>query len=129
LRNFDALETGTVITEPVRTVQERVTVVPISSAASHLLASEENWTWSELRDYIIREIESRHGSQPRDPRKEKGIFNSFLTRWPEGNAIRIAKAAFDIYDGWWANAPISVNRFCKASDPFFSQEILAKLER
>jgi hypothetical protein len=135
VKNFDALagQSSVVVREAVPHVRERVTVTPlpakVSSGATHVLTATENWTWSELRDYVIREIELRHGAQPRDPRKEKGIFSSFLGRWPDGQAVRIAKAAFEVHDGWWANAPIGVNRFCKGSDPFFAERIITQLER
>jgi len=134
VKNFDVLagQASLVVRESVPRVRERVTVTPMTMpapGASHLLSGAGDWTWSQLRDYVIREIELRHGAQPRDPRKERGIFSSFLGRWPEGQAVRIAKAAFEVHDGWWGNAPISVNRFCKASDPYFSRVILAQLER
>jgi hypothetical protein len=128
--NFDALEEKThqvVVRQPATQVVERVTVTPIASSA-HLLRTEESWTWSELRDYVITEIERRHGPQVRNAKTEASIFKSFLSRWPDGKAIEIAQAAFQIYDGMWKNAPISVNRFCKASDPFFAAVILTRLE-
>lgn len=129
--NFD-VEVDTVrrvtVREQMPTVMERVTVTPISSSR-HLLTQEESWTWEELRDYVITEIVRRHGPQVRNGKKERAIFSSFLNRWPEGKAVLIAKAAFEIYDGMWANAPLSVNRFCKASDPFFSEVIIDRLER
>lgn len=131
MKNIDPLagQTATVVAQNVRPAYERVTVTPLSPAASHLLADRKEWTWEALRDYVIREIESRHGPQPRDPRKEKAVFSSFLSRWPQGKAVDIAEAAFQIYDGWWGKAPISVNRFCKASDPYFATPIMEKLER
>lgn len=128
--NFDPLagEVSTVaVRQSVAPVVERVTVTPIPSS-THLLRTEGEWSWSELRDYVVSEIERRHGPQPRNPKTEASIFKSFLARHP-GTAVRIAKAAFEIYDGMWANAPISVNRFCKASDPFFASPILTRLEK
>jgi hypothetical protein len=126
---YFAAQTTTTVRERTPDVRETVKVTPLSESASHLLVGTESWGWSELRDYVIREIEARHGKQARDPRREKGTFSSFLTRFPDGQAVRIARAAFEIYDGWWANAPISVNRFCKGSDEYFAAPILAKLER
>lgn len=129
MKNFDVLDgctsVVTVSSTPPRVV-ERVTATPIPSSR-HLLQDEAQWTWQELRDYVITQIEHRHGPQVRNAAKEKAIFSSFLSRWGT-NAVPIAKAAFTIYDGMWANAPISVFRFCKASDPFFGKVILDRLE-
>lgn len=128
--NFDALEgqTSVVVRETLVLVAEKVTVKPVAAPAAHLLQSESSWDWRALRDYVVREIELRHGPQPSNSKTEASIFKSFLGRW-EGDAVRIAKAAFELYDGMWGNAPISVNRFCKNSDEFFAVKILARLER
>lgn len=93
--------------------------------SSHLLAGE--WTWREMRDYVMGQIEKYHGPQVRNPLKEKGIFEGFISRWGQDRAKIIAQAAFDIHHGMWANAPISINRFCKSSDAFFGQKIIDRL--
>lgn len=113
----------TVIQTVVPQVVETVTVRP-SQAAGFVMKPETSWGWQDLRDYVIREIEARHGATVRNPKTEASIFKSFLSRWPD-QAVSIAKVAFEVHEGMWRNAPISVNRFCKASDPFFS-EVIAK---
>lgn len=131
MRNIDPLAgqvSTVVVKQAVTPVVERVTITPISSS-THLLRQEDQWSWSELRDYVMAEIVQRHGPQPRNPKTEASIFKSFLSRWPDGQAVRIAKAAFEIHDGMWGKAPISVNRFCKASDPFFAIPVLTRLEK
>lgn len=116
------------VKQSVPVVTERVTVTPIPSSR-HLLQDETQWSWQELRDYVVAEIVRRHGPQPRNGKTEAAIFKSFLSRWPDGQAVRVARAAFEIYEGMWGNAPISVNRFCKHSDPFFATPILTALEK
>lgn len=130
MKNIDPLagQTSVIVTKPLAPVIERVTVTPVPSSR-HLLRREEQWDWAELRDYVVTEIERRHGPQARNGKTEASIFKSFLSRWPEGQAVRIAKAAFEIYEGMWGNAPISVNRFCKGSDEFFAIPILTRLEK
>lgn len=131
MRNIDPLAgqvSTVVVKQTVAPVVERVSVTPIPSS-THLLRGESQWDWSQLRDYVVAEIVRRHGPQPRNPKTEASIFKSFLNRWPDGQAVRIAKAAFEIHDGMWGKAPISVNRFCKASDEFFASPILARLEK
>lgn len=91
-----------------------------------LLADTEQWTWAEFRDYVVAEIINRFGPFPRDARKEYGIFNRFFSQYGQ-DAIAIAKYAFESCDGWWGKAPISINRFCKSSDPYFSEPILERL--
>lgn len=120
-------------------VTETVTITPKASpkgtaeaaaypaqSMTHLAVAEEDWTWQQLRDYVMAQVEERHGEQLRDPRKESGIFKSFLDRWGK-LAPAIAKLAFEFYDGWWRNAPITATRFCKGSDPYFAQVIADRL--
>lgn len=83
------------------------------------------WTWEDLRDYVIFEIESRRGQQPRDLIKEKAIFRSFFNRQPR--AVEIARHAFGFCDGLWRGQPITTSRFCKGSDPYFAEPILEAL--
>lgn len=127
LLNFDT-ESDRSATRVVRTVAavaESVTVRPrTSEARAHLIGGAD--TWESLRDYVVAQIEQRWGPFPRDPKKEYGIFSSFLSRWG-GQAMPIARHAFEIEDGRWRGAPISVNRFCKASDQWFGQVIAERL--
>jgi hypothetical protein len=99
-------------------VTERVTVAP-SVGSTHLIASAESWGWEQLRDYVVSKIEDRFGSFPRETQKEYGIFTAFVARWG-AQASAIARYAFETCDGVWRGAPISVNRFCKRSDPYFA---------
>lgn len=127
---FDATAPATVTRRPtvVQTVQpvvEQVVLRP-SQSAGFVMRTEGEWGWSDLRDYVIREIEARHGVQVRNPKTEASIFRSFITRYPE-TYVAIAKAAFEVHNGMWRNAPISVNRFCKASDPYFADVIVKNL--
>jgi hypothetical protein len=104
-------------------VHEAPQSAPIASRRKSYLAKDSSdWTWSDLRDYVISEIEKRQGPQDRNVIKEAGIFKSFVARWGD-NAPRIATTAFDIYDGNWQGRPVTVNRFCKNSDPYFSEVI------
>lgn len=107
------------------TVVQTVAITPTPSR-SDLLVSEAEWTWSELRDYVVSQIEQRFGAFPRDSRKEYGIFTRFAKEYG-AEAVAIAKYAFEVTEGWWQGAPISVNRFCKGSDPFFAEPIRARL--
>lgn len=132
MRNFpDVLDqqgtTKIVVRQQAPAVQQTTrTVLPQS--ANHLLTEEAAWDWRALKDYVVTEITQRHGPQPIDDRKAKQIFDSFLKRWGD-LAVPIAKAAFTDHDGMWANAPISINRFCKNSDPFFAAEIAERLQK
>lgn len=119
--------------DTVATVTERVLVQPVVPAPEHLYSptaylavADEAWGWEELRDYVVRQIFQVVGTFPRDRAKEKSIFSAFLGRFGP-DAPRIARYAFEIAGGYWKNAPISVNRFCKASDAYFGQPILEHL--
>ncbi len=124
-------QTGTITPAPkteqaqaVAVVQQ--VVVEQVPSRSDMLTSEAEWTWQEIRDYVVSQIIRIHGPFPRDAKKEFGIFSRFIkTHGSDG--VAVAKAAFEIYDGWWAGAPISVNRFTKNSDPYFVTPILERL--
>jgi hypothetical protein len=108
-------------------VAETVTVTPaLSESRTHLLKPVEDWGWCEVRDYVVTSIEARFGAFPRDQRREHGIFTRFTKDYGP-DAGRIARYAFETCDGWWMNATVSVNRFCRNSDPYFAQPILARL--
>lgn len=113
-------QTAPVVTETVTT-----TLAP-SAKSTHVLKSESEWGWEELRDYVVSSIEKRHGAFPRNFKTEASIFKSFIVRWG-AQAPAIARFAFEFSDGMWHNAPISVNRFCKNSDPYFAQPISQRL--
>lgn len=106
-------------------VEEKVTVQQVPTRTD-MLTAEDDWTWQELRDYVCAQIIQRHGPFPRNAKKEYGIFNRFLNEHG-ANGILVAKAAFEIYNGWWRGAPISINRFARGSDPYFVAPILASL--
>lgn len=133
LRNFDtplddARVTRMVVVPQERPVQieQRVTILtPRSDSRAYLAKPDEAWEWSDLRDYVVTQIEARFGVFPRDVRKESGIFKSYLARYPQGP--RIARYAFETAEGFWMGAPISVTRFCKGSDPYFSDVIAERL--
>lgn len=90
----------------------------------HLLKME--WGWEELRDYVISESEKRFGVQPRDARKEASVFKRFVGEYGD-TAKPIAKYAFEVEDGRWMGAPVTVNRFAKGSDPYFAEVIVQRL--
>lgn len=126
--DLNGTQTPTSIVEKVDVAVTTTTTVTHepSDSRTHLLSGDEQWGWRELRDYVVSSIEQRFGAFPRDYKKEHGIFSSYINRY--GNdAPKIARAAFESYNGMWSSAPISINRFCKASDPFFSDVILNKI--
>jgi hypothetical protein len=108
------------------TIVQRVSIEPVP-ARSDLLVEAENWSWAELRDYVTAQIISFFGAFPRDSRKEYGIFHRYHSTYGL-DGVRVAEFAFGpVCEGWWGGAPISINRFCKASDPYFTSPILDRL--
>ena len=115
------------VEDRIDAVSETVTVHQFTPAGTtHLLHSDEQWTWYELRDYVVGKIIEIHGVFPRNEMKEMGIFKAFCARWG-ADAPAIARYAFESAGGYWKNAPVSVTRFCKGSDPYFSQLIVNHL--
>lgn len=117
-----------------RTIQPHVTVTetvkvtqkPIESRG-FTLRDAAAWDWSDLRDYVVTQIESKFGPQPRDSKKEYGIFNRFIKTYGGEKAAAIARYAFEVEGGWWMSAPIGVNRFTRGCDPYFAEVILGRL--
>lgn len=112
-------------TSPV--IAEKTVTRPMpSSSSKHLLRPVENWGWEEVRDFVVSSIEKTHGAFPRNFKTEGSIFKSFCNRW--GNqAGPIAQMAFNEFDGMWKGSPISVNRFCVASDVYFALPLSERL--
>lgn len=115
-------DTSMAVTTPAATIELSVTQVP-SQARGYLSRPYTEWDWQDLRDYVVHEVEVRRGLFPRSGKKEYGIFSRFLSTYGDLSGL-IAKYAFEVCDGTWRGAPISVNRFCKASDEFFAIPIL-----
>lgn len=130
LRNFDDVDTmprQARVATPTVVVTETVTLTQRPSEARAFVAKDEaSWGWDDLRDYVVAQIEQRFGVFPRDAKKEAGIFKAFLSRYGD-KAPAIARYAFETCDGFWCGAPISVNRFCKGSDPYFGDKIVERL--
>lgn len=115
----------TKVTETVPVITEKVHVTPVAGA-SYLLKEDSQWTWEDLRDYVMGQIEQYHGPQIRNAMKEASIFKGFLKRHG-AKAPAIARFAFEQQRGMWQRAPISANRFCAGSDPYFADVILKRL--
>lgn len=108
------------------TIVQSVSTTPVVSRTD-LLTETGEWTWAEFRDFVVGEIIERFGPFPRDAKKEYGIFRRYFDQYGF-DAVRVARYAFGpTCDGWWAGAPISITRFCKGSDPFFTAPILDRL--
>lgn len=117
------------VEETVRMVQEQVVIRPQATrTTTHVAIAAEDWGWDQLRDYVVTEIEKVRGVFPRNTITEKSIFVGFLNRWG-ADAPRIARYAFEVAGGYWRNAPISVNRFCKNSDEYFAKPIAEHLRQ
>lgn len=108
-------------------IRDVVTVTALPSESRAFLAKPaEQWSWSDLRDYVVTQIEQTHGMFPRNQQKEYGVFSRFHKEYGV-QAVAIARYAFEVGGGMWANAPISINRFTKNSDPYFAAPILERL--
>jgi hypothetical protein len=64
------------ISQTIPVVQQTVTATPVVThrgvGAAYVAKPEEQWGWDDLRDYVLTQIEKRHGPQPRDSRKGRG---------------------------------------------------------
>lgn len=115
---------GTGVSQSV-TITERVEVSPLGPS-SYRLKPDNEWGWTELRDYVVDMVEHYFGLFPRDLPKEVSIMKSFTERFGH-DAPRIARAAYEVHKGYWGGAPIRLSRFARASDEWFARVILAQL--
>lgn len=99
----------------------------VAMAATDLADDPMNWSWEQLRDYVMRSTLERHGPQPRrEQHTVNRIFQSFAARW--GNqAGPIACFAFEQQDGFWNSSPVTITRFVKGNDGFFAGPISERL--
>jgi hypothetical protein len=96
-------------------------------AATDLLDAPSDWSWEQLRDYVMRAIVERHGPQPRREQAQiNSVFKSFATRWGR-QAGPIARFAFEQQDGFWRSAPVTITRFTKGNDGYFAGPISERL--
>jgi hypothetical protein len=99
-------------------------------ASSDALRADENWTADDLRTYVLRKIEERHGAQPDHGHpKMRAIFNRFYEAWGAVDAARIARYAFEgqARPGFWKGAPIKATRFTRGNDEWFARAILDQI--
>lgn len=123
--HFDEVVTS--ITFDSVAVSSYVSPAPLvlSESKTHLL-STDGWTWQQLRDYVVDAITSRTGAFPRNPMKEASIFKAFVNRWGDKSET-IARQAVEVHQCWWRSAPLSVERFCVGSDPYFAEVLAASV--
>jgi hypothetical protein len=123
LRNSVTVRTAPVPVEPV------VTAAPLSSRRGYTMRPDAEWTWEDVRDFVVAEIERCHGRQPRDPVREASTFRGFVSRWGPARAAAIARFAFaEPQRGYWHGAPIATTRFTKGSDEYFARPIAEALD-
>jgi hypothetical protein len=100
---------------------------PVTMAATDLLDAPEDWSWEQLRDYVMRVVAERHGPQPRREQAQiNSVFKSFAVRWGR-QAGPIARFAFEQQDGYWRDAPVTITRFTKGNDDYFAGPISERL--
>jgi hypothetical protein len=121
-----AAPTPSPLSVPSQTIRTAHTA-PVAMAAADLLDPPEDWSWEQLRDYVLRAVAERHGPQPRrETPQVNSIFKSFVTRWGR-NAGPIARFAFEQQDGYWRSAPVTITRFTKGNDDYFAGPISERL--
>lgn len=95
--------------------------------ASYLMVDTADWTWQELRDYVVKQLSDRNIRYAAIPAERlASIFKGFHARWGD-QAAAIARYAFEICEGYWKSAPITPVRFSKNSDPYFASLIAPRL--
>jgi len=105
---------------------EALEVIPVSEAQAARAAKDPaQWTPDDLCAYVTEEI-TRTGPQL-PVAGTRAILAGFWERHGPEKAIRVARAAFEVYHGMWMGAPVSIRRFTQSNDEFFSSRILENL--
>ena len=104
-----------------------ISVVPVTPAqAARVRRRPEDWSAADVYAYITEEIIRAHGPQL-PARDVRSALEGFCARFSVPVAVRIARAAFEVYDGMWEGAPVTWRRFTEGHDGFFARPILAEL--
>jgi hypothetical protein len=108
------------------TVTESIAVTEISPRMAALCtATPGSWTEDDLAYYVGEELGRIHGPQLPCSGRDR-ILHEFWERFGI-DAVRIARAAFEVHKGMWMGAPVTVRRFAAGHDEFFSAPILREL--
>ena len=115
---------------PVRAPQSlsaTLSVTPVSTAqAARAARPADAWSASDVVAYITEEITRHHGPQL-PARDSDQVLQAFCQRFSVPQAVRVARAAFEVYGGMWQGAPVTWRRFLPSHDGYFAQPILAAL--
>jgi hypothetical protein len=98
----------------------------VGVSRGYLFRDSSEWTWEDLRDYVVDSITEVAGPVDFDPKKANAVFRSFHGR--HENAVAIARYVFDILHGLWYSTPVGINNFYKGQDPYFAEPITKLLE-
>jgi hypothetical protein len=108
-------------------IMTSLSVIPVSPAQADRAALDPAaWTAADVRAYICEEIERIHG--PQLPGHDATVvLGAFCERFGIPAAVRIARAAFEVYGGMWRGAPVTIRRFAEAHDSFFASQLLSAI--
>lgn len=84
------------------------------------------WTPGDFARWVGAEIERASGPQLPCRSGDK-ILTGFWDRHGPEKAVRIARAAFEVFGGMWCGAPVTVRRFSESHDQFFASAVLERL--
>lgn len=103
-----------------------LTLAPLSpDQAARMARPAGEWTVGDVCAYVTEEMARIHGAQLPGGDPEE-ILASFCERRGIPQAALIARTAFEIYNGMWYGAPITIKRFTEGHDSFFSDPIVAE---
>lgn len=104
-----------------------LSVTPVTAdQAARVRRPAQDWSVPDVCAYITEEIVRVHGPQL-PARNVQSALEGFCARHGIIEAVRIARAAFEIYGGMWEGAPVTWRRFTEGHDSFFAQPILTAL--
>src|SRR5271166_1928699 len=108
-------------------VSASLTITSVSEAQVLRVARPpDEWSVDDVYAYAAEEIIRLSG--PQLPfRDAQETIQGFCSRFTVPVAVRIMRAAFEVYGGKWMGAPITWRRFTAGHDEFFAARILAAM--
>jgi hypothetical protein len=106
---------------------DSLTITPVTAAqAARAALPPGDWSTGDFCAYVIEEITRIHG--PQLPAKGvQAALEGFCERFSVAVAVQVARAAFEVHNGFWEGAPVTWRRFAEGHDSFFARPILAAM--
>lgn len=108
-------------------VTANLTITSVSEEQARRVSRHpDEWSPEDLYAYVAEECARLNGPQL-PGRDARTTIEGFCSRYGIATAVRIARAAYEVYNGMWMGAPVTWRRFGAGHDAFFAEPVLAAM--